>query len=224
MHQPAAVGGSGIQRSTHQVHPLGQAAQPVSRRPDRAGARTAAGAPDVEHKVRRAPGQGHPDASAGSGVLGGVRQRLLDDAVGGLVDAGVQLPCLPVDDEGDVEPTAAGPLDELVHGGQLGPATRLGGGPAVGGAQQPEHPVQLVHRLGSGSLDDPQGVVHPFLVRAQLGPRPGGVEDHGGHRAGDAVVQLARQSQPLGLQRTFRLGREPSPLRLGVLLAQANGS
>ena len=104
-------------------------------------------------------------------MLGSVGQRLLDDAVGGLVDAGVQLPCPPVDGEGDVEPTAAGAFDEPVQRGELGPAAPLGGGQAVGGAQQPEHPVQLVHRLRSGSLDDPQGVVHLLLVRAQLGPR-----------------------------------------------------
>ena len=95
----------------------------------------------------------------GAGVAHDVGQRLLDDAVGGQVDAGGQAvgdasprrPALAVDAlDPHVEAGAARAVDQAVEVGQAGGGGQRGG---LALAQQVEHRAQLAEGLLAGVLD-----------------------------------------------------------------------
>ena len=86
----------------------------------------------------------------GAGVLERVGQRLLDDAVGGEVDARRQRPRLALDAQLDREPGGAA-LGRRARRARRAPAAGASSAAVVGRAQHAEHPAQLGERLAAGA-------------------------------------------------------------------------
>lgn len=143
--------------------------------------------------------------------VGGDRvERVLDGAVGHELDPGRQGPPLAVDVQ--VHDAAAGPRggEQVVQLGQRGSRQP---GPALVAAQGAEEAAHLVERLAPERLDARER-------RGRLLRRAGGVlreRDHPLEVAAGGAVEVARQAEPLDLDRQRR-GAVPAVLELGGAL------
>lgn len=154
-----------------------------------------------------------------AGVAQDVREALLEDTVGGQVEAGRQCPALPGYVELDGQAGVAHVLDQradLVH-------ARLWseGGAVLAGPQQAEHAAHLAERLARGLFGRQQLRRVGWAVMAKAaahGPRLH--RDHA-DRVGDDVVQFARDPRALLRDRRARpvlaLVLEPSGARLELV-------
>ena len=162
--------------------------------------------------------RGVADGDLGAGrvrVAQRVRERLLDDAVGGEVDAGRQRDgrALALDD--DLEPRGldgGGERVEVVE-------ARLRGVPVLAvlglvGAHGLQQAAQLGERVAAGGLDRLQGLAGDVgaLVEHVLGRD--GLDDDDRDVVGDDVVQLAGDPRPLPRDRAAR--GVPAAARGGV--------
>ena len=93
----------------------------------------------------------HEHLGAAAAVLERVGQRLLDDAVGGEVDAGGQLAALALDAQLDRQPRRARALDERAEPVQRRLRRELG--EVLAGVQHAEQAAHLAQRLAAGALD-----------------------------------------------------------------------
>jgi hypothetical protein len=143
-----------------------------------------------------------------AGMADGVGDRLLQDAVGGLVGGGGQLGRRGGQLDLHVQAGLAGHRGQLLQPPQPG----RGGGPVlVGVAQHPQGRPQLVRGPGAGLLDRDQGLAGlPGSPVEHVGRDPGlHVDD--GDGMGHGVVDLAGDPQPLGVDPPPRL-LLPGPL------------
>ena len=132
----------------------------------------------------------------GVAVLERVRERLLDDAIRGEVDAGGQRAGIPGDREGDVQPGRPHALDELRQARE--PRRRRQSGRLAGRRlDDAEQSSQLGQRLAARRLDRAQRLARTLgMGREDVGARSR-LQNHHAHVVGDHVVQLARDARPL---------------------------
>ena len=130
-----------------------------------------------------------------AGVPEGVRERFLDDAIGGHLERAGQRPRLPLDRELDRQPALPGLGDELGQLGEIRLRRQLVG--LIGAAEEAEQPVQLEHGLAAGVLDRAEHLLGLGGLLRHDAPRRAGLHAHHADVVGDDVVQLARDPHPL---------------------------
>src|SRR5579884_1520162 len=91
--------------------------------------------------------------AGGAGVADCVRERFLDDPVGGEIACSVEAPALSVDDEGRLEPGLAGSGEEGVEVNRVETGGRLGRLRLVRLAQEVEDRAQLAQPLLACALE-----------------------------------------------------------------------
>ncbi len=165
----------------------------------------------------------------GAGVLEGVGQPLLHDAVGAQVDAGGQRHPLALDGERDRQPRPLDLLDEDVD--VLDARLGLELGAVVLAAQHAQQPARLDQRLAPGLLDRGQRLARRRLLGAQRMALGAGLDDHHADVVRHEIVQLARDAGALLGHRLVRaqlvlaleqLGAGGE--RVGAQLAAADGA
>ena len=130
-----------------------------------------------------------------SGVLEGVRERLLDNAVGGQVEAGRQRPRPALHPDLDFD---AGLLYGLGEGRKIVQSRLRRQRWRVIVAQDAKEAAQLGQRLPAGLLHSQEGRHSPIRVVGQLHPGGSRVHGHNADAVCDHVVQLPRDSAALG--------------------------
>ena len=118
-------------------------------------------------------------------VLESVRQRLLDDAIGGELERTREAAPLSVDDELDGEPSLNGVRDQLVEPCQVGARRQLVG--LVGAAEEAEQAVQLVDRLATRGLDRAQDLLRLLGPAAHHAARSPGLDPDDADVVSDGV-------------------------------------
>ena len=137
---------------------------------------------------------------AATRVLHRVRQRLLHDAVRAHVDRGRERARLALDRRVDLEPGAAGTVDQLAEAVEAG--LRLARRAAV--PQQTEQAAHLAQPLAGGALDRGERRARALRVAAEHVLRPARLHDDRGQRVRDGVVHLAGDPLALGRGRLRR--------------------
>ena len=122
-------------------------------------------------------------------VFEGVRQRLLDDAVGGHVDPRGQVDRRPFNVHLDRQACLGEARGELVDAGE----TRLWGkcDLLVSVPQQPEQPAHLRQRLLPGALDRIEGLARLPGIALEHPTSTAGLKDDHADRVRDHIVELA---------------------------------
>ena len=151
---------------------------------------------------------------AGARVLDRVGQPLLDEPVGGEVDARRQRLGRPLDPELDGQPELARVRDQPVQVLEA----RLGceRGRLLRAPEHADHAPHLGERLAAGLLDDEQGLALLLLVRLEEPPRRRRLDGHHADAVADDVVELPRDAAALVGDGELRL---LDPLSLGPLEA-----
>ena len=125
----------------------------------------------------------------------GVRERFLDDAIGGHLERPGQRPRLPSIESSTVSPPLSGLGDELGQLGEIRLRRELVG--LIGAAEDAEQPVQLEDGLPARVLDRAEDLLGPGRLLRHDAARRAGLHAHDADVVGDDVVQLARDPDPL---------------------------
>ena len=155
------------------------------------------------------------------GVLERVGQGLLDDPVGGELQAGVKGPWRPIHGQFDRETGAADLLDELAE--SLEARDRRAGVVAASRrpgrvAQHAQHPPHVGQRLATGPVDGLERRAHALRPPVERGQSGAGLDHDHADMMRDDVVELAGDPLALVLDRAARSLLALGLLQPGVLL------
>ena len=154
-------------------------------------------------------------------MLEGVGQRLLDDPVGGQLDAGVERPADALHRQLDRKAGGADLLDERAEALKTGHRLARGSSGAadpLGFAQDPEHPAHVGQCRAAGPVDGLErgsSILGSPIECGQAGTR---LDDDDADVMGHDVVQLARDPLPFVLDGPSRPVLAFRLLEAGVLL------
>ena len=215
MHDEAAGRiGPGAQVPAVQSHALAHADQPVPAAARRSAAAAVVGHLDLER--RRPVGDAHRRRRA-AGVLEGVGERLLDDAVHRQLERARQRPRLALDRQVDRQLALRRLRDQLRQLREVG--LRRQRVVLALAAQEAEQPVQLDDGLPAGRLDRAERLLRLVGPPRHHPPRRARLDAHHADVVGHDVVQLARDPDALLEHRPARVLLALA-LQLGRLLGQ----
>ena len=139
-----------------------------------------------------------------AGVLDGVGQRLLHDAVDGELGARAEEAALAADLERHGQARLARALDQLAQPVELGRR-----GPVGGGLEHAQEDVHLGERVGAGAADARRGLLGAPRIGGEDPAGAAGLDDHHADAVRDDVVHLARDPAALLGDRLLRLALAP---------------